>query len=180
VTELEPQFILQLEAALAERNLWRIDDDRPVPIAAAGIGEERRLESIIADDLAILGLGPLLLVGRQVATDFGGRVDLLAIDQEGTTYVIELKRGRTAREVIAQVLDYGAWARDLSADLLTRIFETGRRLAAAPSRPPSRTGSAGRRRPRSTTLTGWSSWRPSWTLARSALSSTCSTPTASR
>lgn len=108
-----------------EMNLWRIDDDRPVPVAAAGIGEERRLESIIADDLAILGLGPLLLVGRQVATDFGGRVDLLAIDQEGTTYVIELKRGRTPREVIAQVLDYGAWARDLSADLLTRIFETG-------------------------------------------------------
>jgi hypothetical protein len=108
-----------------EMNLWRIQDDRPVPVALAGIGEEKRLESIIADDSSILGLGPLLLVGRQVATDFGGRIDLLAIDEDGTTYVIELKRGRTPREVVAQVLDYGAWARDLSADRLTRIFETG-------------------------------------------------------
>jgi len=106
-------------------NLWRIQNDRPVPVAAAGIDEERRLESVIADDLAILGLGPLLLLGRQVVTDFAARIDLLAIDEDGTTYIIELKRGRTPREVVAQVLDYGAWARGLSAERLTRIFETG-------------------------------------------------------
>ena len=105
--------------------LWRIEDDRPRPVTAAGIGEESRLESVIADDLGILGLGPLLLIGRQVVTDFKARIDLLAIDEEGTTYVIELKRGRTPREVVAQLLDYGAWARGLSAERLTRIFETG-------------------------------------------------------
>lgn len=96
-----------------------------MPLTAAGIGEEKRLESIIADDLSILGLGPLLPVGRQVATDFGGRIDLLAMSEAGTTYVVELKRGRTPREVVAQLLDYGAWARNLSAERLTRIFETG-------------------------------------------------------
>jgi hypothetical protein len=30
-----------------EMNLWRIQDDRPVPVAAAGNDEERRLESVI-------------------------------------------------------------------------------------------------------------------------------------
>jgi hypothetical protein len=90
-----------------EMSLWRIQNDRPLPLLAAGIGEEKRLESIIADDVGILGLGPLMLLGRQVATDFGARVDLLAIDEDGTTYIIELKRGRTPREVVAQVLDYG-------------------------------------------------------------------------
>lgn len=49
--------------------------------------------------------------------------DLLALDEGGTLYVIELKRARTPREVVAQVLDYGAWARGVSAEGLARVFE---------------------------------------------------------
>ena len=108
-----------------EMNLWRIEDDRPHPLVAAGIDQERRLESILADDISVLGLGPLLLLGRQVLTDHGARVDLLALDEGGTVYVIELKRARTPREVVAQVLDYGSWARSLGAESLARIFESG-------------------------------------------------------
>ena len=73
-------------------NLWRIEDDRPRPLVAEGIDQERRLESILADDISILGLGPLMLLRRQVLTDHGARVDLLALDESGTVYVIELKR----------------------------------------------------------------------------------------
>jgi hypothetical protein len=109
-----------------EMALWRIQDDRPRSLAASGIGEEQRLESIIADDVEILGLGPLMLLGRQVLTDHGSRVDLLALDEEGTVYVIELKRDRTPRDVVAQVLDYGSWIRRLSAERLAHIFESGR------------------------------------------------------
>jgi hypothetical protein len=108
-----------------EMKLWRIEEDRPRPLAAAGIDQERRLESILADDIGILGLGDLMLLGRQVLTDHGARVDLLALDERGTLYVIELKRDRTPREVVAQVLDYGSWARGLSAESLARIFESG-------------------------------------------------------
>lgn len=106
-------------------NLWRIEEDRPRALVAAGIDEERRLESILADDIEILGLGPLMLLGRQVLTDHGARVDLLGLDEGGILYVIELKRARTPREVVAQVLDYGSWARGLSAESLARIFESG-------------------------------------------------------
>jgi hypothetical protein len=105
--------------------LWRIDEDRTIPVSAAGIGEEERLESIIAHDVEILGLGSLVLLGRQVITDHGSRIDLLALDEEGTVYVIELKRSRTPREVVAQALDYGSWVRRLSAERLAHIFETG-------------------------------------------------------
>jgi hypothetical protein len=106
-------------------NLWRIEEDRPRPLVAAGIDEEKRLESILADDIRILGLGSLMLLGRQVLTDHGARIDLLALDEGGTLDVIELKRTRTPREVVAQVLDYGSWARSLSAESLARIFESG-------------------------------------------------------
>jgi hypothetical protein len=66
-----------------------------------------------------------MLLGRQVATDYGARIDLLALDDEGTLYVIELTHARTPREVVAQVLDYGSWARGVSAEHLARIFESG-------------------------------------------------------
>jgi hypothetical protein len=89
------------------------------------MGDEKRLESIIAADIGILGLGPLMLLGRQIVTDQGSRIDLLALDRDGTLYVVELKRDRTPRETVAQVLDYGAWVRRLSAERLAHLFETG-------------------------------------------------------
>jgi hypothetical protein len=105
-------------------HLWRIDEDRPTAVVASGIGQEERLESIIAHDVEILGLDTLMLLGRQVITDHGSRIDLLALDVDGTIYVIELKRSRTPRDVVAQALDYGSWVRRLSAERLAHIFET--------------------------------------------------------
>lgn len=92
-----------------EMRLWRIEDRHALPIPSSGIGDEARLEEILAADISILGLGPLMLLNRQLRTDHGSRIDLLAIDEEGTLYVIELKRDRTPREVVAQSLDYGSW-----------------------------------------------------------------------
>lgn len=44
----------------------------------------------------------LLIIGRQVINSFGKRLDLLAMDSEGALYVIEVKRDRTPRQVVAQ------------------------------------------------------------------------------
>ena len=56
----------------------------------------------------------LLIIGRQVQTGFGGVIDLLALDAEGRVHVVELKRARTPRDVVAQTLDYGSWVKDLT------------------------------------------------------------------
>jgi hypothetical protein len=100
-----------------EVGLWRVDGDKPVKVAAKGVPLESQLEA----DPTILGT-PLLLIGRQVPTDFGKFIDLLAVDDEGALHVLELKRDRTPREVVAQLLDYGSWIRTLSHAQVLDIF----------------------------------------------------------
>lgn len=54
---------------------------------------------------------------------FGGRIDLLAIAPDGSLVLIELKRERTPRDVVAQALDYASWVGKLRADEITMIYE---------------------------------------------------------
>jgi hypothetical protein len=48
--------------------------------------------------------------------------DVLGVDVEGRIHVIELERDRTSREVVAQILDYGSWAQDLSLSEVTELY----------------------------------------------------------
>jgi RecB family endonuclease NucS len=93
--------------------IWRIDDGRVEPVPASSLDREERLEDVLEADVSILGLDSLLVIGRQVITKYGKRIDLMALDAEGSVYAIELKKNRTPREVVAQVLDYGFWIRQL-------------------------------------------------------------------
>ena len=70
----------------------------------------------------------LLVIGRQVRTDFGGEIDLLCMDARGHLVAVELKKGRTPREVTAQTLDYASWVKDLSNDEIMTIAERYPRL----------------------------------------------------
>ena len=54
-----------------------------------------------------------MLIGRQKETGFGGKIDLLAIAPDSSLVLIELKRDRTPREVVAQALDYASWVEKL-------------------------------------------------------------------
>ncbi len=64
----------------------------------------------------------ILIIGRQVRTDLGGAIDLLGVDREGNVVVVELKRDRTPRDVVAQALEYGAFAAPLDVDALESIL----------------------------------------------------------
>ena len=65
----------------------------------------------------------LLVLGRQVRTEYGGFIDLLAIDSEGRVHVLELKRDLTPRDVVAQTLDYGSWVPKLTLEDLQHIYD---------------------------------------------------------
>jgi hypothetical protein len=102
--------------------LWRVDSESVIQVPPSGIGSEERLEEIIEERIDILGLGNLFLLGRQVITEFGKRIDLLAIDAQGDLHVIELKKERTPREVVAQALEYGYWIQSLSFDAIRELY----------------------------------------------------------
>lgn len=68
--------------------------------------------------------GKLLIVGRQVVTNFGGFIDLVAIDRQGSLVVVELKRNRTPRDTLAQALEYASFAERLDTGQLEGILRS--------------------------------------------------------
>lgn len=83
--------------------------------------DEARLEMVLKGDIRFLGLD-VMVIGQQVPTAFGKFIDLLAIDAQGDLIVIELKRDKTPREIVAQLLDYGSWITSLKYADITAIF----------------------------------------------------------
>ena len=103
-----------------EVGIWRIGE-KVERVKMSALDAEERLEDEIAKDLSILA-PQLMLIGRQVTTAFGKFIDLLAIDLTGKLIVIELKRDKTPREIVAQVLDYASWVHGLSYEEVATIF----------------------------------------------------------
>lgn len=107
--------------------LWNVQTDgkrgelQEVPQASVEL--EEHLERWLEEDITILD-DDLLVIGRQVETDFGGAVDLLCLDRNGDLVIVELKRGKTPREVVAQAVDYASWGVDLSRDELEAQAES--------------------------------------------------------
>lgn len=72
-------------------------------------------------DLSIISSN-LMLIGRQIATSYGKFIDILAMDASGNLSIIELKKRRTPREVVAQLIDYASWVQSLSYEDIAAIF----------------------------------------------------------
>ena len=101
--------------------IWRVGD-RPELLSASRLSSEQKLEEMIVRDPRILS-SEWMLIGRQETTTHGGRIDLLAITPDGSLVLIELKRDRTPREIIAQALDYASWVESLTPEKIAQIYE---------------------------------------------------------
>jgi len=104
-----------------ELGVWRIDSGlKQVDFGPLNI--ESRPEDILDANVGIASPN-WLVIGRQVRTDHGLIIDLLAINRDANLIVLELKRDKTYRDIVAQVLDYGSWVRELKDDRIAQIFD---------------------------------------------------------
>lgn len=109
-----------------------IEDAELIPAEKTSLELEKHLECWLENSPWAIAQEPLLIIGRQTSAfqkEYGTIFpDLLGIDKEGNLVIIELKKGRTPREVIAQLLEYAAWASDLSDekihDIATSYFKS--------------------------------------------------------
>lgn len=104
-----------------ELGVWRIDGGLK-PVSFGPLDMESRLEDMLDADISIASPN-WLIIGRQVRTDHGMFIDLLALDRDANLVVLELKRDKTYRDIVAQILDYGSWVRELKDDKVSIIFD---------------------------------------------------------
>jgi hypothetical protein len=104
-----------------EIGIWRLNGSEPTPVHFSSIETERRLEAVLERDISVLD-PTLMLIGRQITTPHGARIDLLAVDSQGDLVVVEIKRHRTPRDVVAQALDYASWVESLTYSDITGLY----------------------------------------------------------
>ncbi|MCY7321228.1 MAG: endonuclease NucS [Phormidesmis sp. CAN_BIN36] len=102
--------------------IWSVEAGQLKEIPQTKLDLESRLEIWLENDISILS-NDLLVIGRQVQTAYGGFIDLLCLDRQGNIIIIELKRDKTAREVVAQSLDYASWIKTLSYEELVILVD---------------------------------------------------------
>lgn len=69
---------------------------------------------------------PILWIGRQTSANVKESTifpDLLGVDSEGNLVIVELKKSKAPRDVVAQLLEYAAWAEELSDEGIYGIAE---------------------------------------------------------
>jgi hypothetical protein len=94
----------------------------PSKLPLSRLVSEQLLEDMILNSPGILS-DEWMLIGKQEKTNSGGRIDLLAIAPDGNLVLVELKRDRTPRDVVAQTLDYAAWVQGLQPNEIGAIYE---------------------------------------------------------
>lgn len=104
-----------------QHSIWTVGVE-PKALETTRLASEQILEEMIVRDSRVLS-SEWMLIGRQEVTSRGGRLDLLAIAPDASLVLIELKRDRTARDTMAQALDYASWVENLTTDKIAQIYE---------------------------------------------------------
>ncbi|MGI6078945.1 MAG: DUF7669 domain-containing protein [Fastidiosipilaceae bacterium] len=105
-----------------------LESDTMEPVISENIDFEKDFENWLENSPSMLleddDKSTVLWIGRQVNVtvgDIGKYPDLLGIDADGDLVIVELKKGKTPREVIAQILEYASWGAALSYEDLNQV-----------------------------------------------------------
>lgn len=93
--------------------LFKITIDKVRKLLSKDLSLERKLQSLFEDNLEEI-LSVIFLASEYV-TSFGGRIDTLGIDKNGSPVIIEYKK-KSDDNVINQGLSYLRWLLDHKAD----------------------------------------------------------------
>lgn len=106
----------------------KLEDGVVEKVRTDTIDYEKYFESWLENSPALLlddDIGSTVLwIGRQVRASVGATEkypDLLGIDSYGDLIIVELKKGKTPRDVIAQILEYAAWGAQLDYETLDEL-----------------------------------------------------------
>ncbi|MBD0297182.1 MAG: DUF91 domain-containing protein [Flavisolibacter sp.] len=93
-----------------EIKTWQLINGNLTPVSSSLVDNGRKekddLEQWIKSNPEILG-NDIAIIGEQVLTK-SGPLDFLGIDRSGNLVIVELKRDKLPREVLAQAIDYAS------------------------------------------------------------------------
>ena len=101
--------------------MWRITEKEARSIEKSNFDQEKELEELIKKRPALLDQDALLLIGQQVfIPDVNDRIDLLAIDTDGRSVIIEVKRGVVKDPEEIQAIRYASYVSNWERDSFER------------------------------------------------------------
>jgi hypothetical protein len=102
--------------------LWRIEGDSLKQLDTDSLRFERNIHDWIEENPRMID-EDLMIIGREVEALDRKRIDLLGLTREGHLTIIELKRDKTPRDIVGQVLEYASWVATLKTPDVIRIAE---------------------------------------------------------
>lgn len=104
--------------------VYRIDTESLERIENTEITTEKNLEQyLIQAEGAEIGGVEILYVDQQGSPGEGGIFDIVGVDYQGNVVVVELKRDRTPRDIVAQALEYAASIRAEDYEQLNERYQ---------------------------------------------------------
>ena len=107
--------------------IFTLEGDKLIITEETNVEFEQHIEVWIENSpWAVIQDELILWIDRQAsAQDEEGTIfpDLLGVDVEGNLVIVEFKRGKTPRSVVAQLLEYAAWANELPPEQIPEIAD---------------------------------------------------------
>lgn len=104
--------------------VYMVNDDDLIRIESSDLDKEQHLEEFLSKSRgAEIGGVEIMYIGRQESPEESGIFDLLAVDENGDTVVLELKRDRPSRDIVSQALEYASGIRTEEYEGLNDWFQ---------------------------------------------------------